>query len=120
MSSEIKNQTTAIIPATPGFYALFLSPRDLPIPRQFSRHAIVAWQVKMTEHNGTDYSCVVPICTGDNGNAYDFILQPDGSLVHITGFTCNASEVALSYSLDQETMGAKSFDFDANVYAAKQ
>jgi hypothetical protein len=96
---------STIIPAAPGFYALFLCPKELKIPRQFFRHAIVAWQVDTHEIEGSDYTSANPVCTGENGNAYDFILDSDGSLVHQTGFTCNEAEVALSYALDQEAMG---------------
>ena len=32
------------VPAAPGFYALFLSPKGLSIPRRFFRHAVVAWK----------------------------------------------------------------------------
>ena len=94
-----------IVPAAPDFYALFLCPEALPIPRQFFRHAVAAWQIHRTEIDGEDYTSVIPVCVSEYGGGFDFILNPNGSLVHVTGFTCNEVEVALAYALDQEEMG---------------
>jgi hypothetical protein len=97
--------TITIVPAAPGFYALFLNPEELKIPRQFFCHAVTAWQIYRSEDvdgNVTAHSW--PICAAENGGGYDFILQPNGSLVHVTGFTCETMESALGFALDQETM----------------
>ena len=94
------------VPAAPGFYALFLSPKGLSIPRRFFRHAVVAWEIHQTESDsgGNLISAAWPICVTENGGRFDFIEQPDKSLVHVTGTVCGSVEEAIEYALDQEAM----------------
>ena len=104
----MKEISTTIMPAAPGFYALFLNPEGLKIPRQFFSHAVVAWQVSRFEDEGGEVTArAYPVCITENGDDYDFVLQPVGSLVHVTGFTTEKMEEALTFALDQEAMGRR-------------
>ena len=94
-----------MIPAAAGFYALFTSPKDMPIPRRFFSYAVVAWRMEWVEIDGEDHVAVSPVCVAENGSNYDAILQPDGKLVHCgTGFTSDSIEEMLAFELDQEDM----------------
>jgi hypothetical protein len=92
--------TISIVPAASGFYALFLSPKGLDIPRQFFKHAIVAWQVTQIDEMVSAW----PVCISEDAWHYDFILSPGGVMEHASGFVTSDAKEALGYALDQENM----------------
>jgi hypothetical protein len=92
--------TVSIVPAASGFYALFLSPKDLGIPRQFFKHAVVAWQVTDLGERVSAW----PVCISEDAWRYDYVLSSDGTMEHASGFVTNDEKEALAYALDQEGM----------------
>jgi hypothetical protein len=100
--------SNTIVPASPGFNALFLSQEALKIPRQFTYHPVVAWLLEPCEReDGEPHAIAWPICVSVDGSGYDFILSPDGKLEHTTGYTCDKIEEEFGYALDQEAMARR-------------